>query len=40
MNSLTRVAEALMDETVFDALMKASSAKEAYEALNSFNKQA
>ncbi len=37
MNSLTRVAEALMDEAVFDALMNASSAQEAYEALNSFN---
>ncbi len=37
MNSLTRVAEALMDESVFDALMKASTAEEAYEALNRFN---
>jgi len=37
MNSLTKVAEALMDEAVFDALMKASTVKEAYEALNSFN---
>ena len=36
MNALTRVAEALMDETVFDALMGASTAAEAYEALNSF----
>ena len=36
MNALTRVAEALMDETVFDALLGASTAVEAYEALNSF----
>lgn len=38
MNSLTKVAEALMDETVFDALMKASTVEEAYKALNGFNK--
>ena len=36
MNSLSRVAEALMDETVFDSLMKASTAEEAYEALDRF----
>ena len=36
MNALTKVAEALMDESVFDALMGASTAEEAYEALNSF----
>ncbi|MBR0385264.1 MAG: PTS sugar transporter subunit IIA [Erysipelotrichaceae bacterium] len=36
MNALTRVAGALMEETVFDALMEASTAEEAYEALNSF----
>ena len=38
MKALTRVAEALMDEEVFSALMKASTAEEAYEALNSFSK--
>ncbi len=35
-NALSGVAAALMDETVFDQLMKASSAEEAYKALNSF----
>ena len=36
MNALAKVAEALMDEKVFDALMNAPTAEEAYEALNSF----
>lgn len=35
MNALTRVAEAMMDESVFNALMSASTAEDAYEALNS-----
>ena len=36
MNALTKVAGALMDETVFESLMNASTVEEAYEALNSF----
>ncbi len=36
MSALTRVAGALMEDMVFDALMNASTAEEAYEALNSF----
>ena len=36
MNALAKVAEALMEESVFDALMGASTAEEAYDALNSF----
>ena len=36
MNALAKVAEALMEESVFDALMGASTAEDAYEALNSF----
>ena len=35
-SALSKVAEALMDEAVFDAIMKASTAAEAYEALNNF----